>query len=163
MGALIPPHLPGGAQLVGSTLGILLLEQKKGKQNRTSRCNTTAFGCSVSDRSQAQQDGAVPYLQCSRGFPQVQILEWLERLPVAGGKLSNAVLCSDGSQNSLSSVLPLLAVTVSGDNLVSSTASQPTNKSVREPLISRLSELRCKKAHVSSGGVENHAGKYSIC
>lgn len=69
------PHLPRGAQLVGSTLGILLLEQKKGKQNRTSRCNTTAFGCSVSDRSQAQQDGAVPYLKCSRGFPQVQILE----------------------------------------------------------------------------------------
>lgn len=75
LGALIPPDLPGGAQLVGSTLGILLLEQKKGKQNRTSRCNTTAFGCSVSDRSQAQQDGAVPYLKCSRGFPQVQILE----------------------------------------------------------------------------------------
>lgn len=103
---------------------------------------TTAFSCSVSDRSQAQQDGAVPYLKCSRGFPQVQIFEWLEHLPVARGKLSNAALCSDGSQNSLSSVLPLLAVTVSDDNLVSSTASQPTNKYVTEPLISWFSELR---------------------
>lgn len=93
----------------------------------------TAFSYSMRDRSQAQQDGSVPHPKCSRGFSQTQAFERLDHLPATDGKLSNVVLHSGGSRGSLPSVLPLVALTVADDDLVSSTASLPTNTVVMGP------------------------------
>lgn len=124
---------------------------------------TRAFSYSIRDRSQAQQDGSVPHLKCSGGFPQTQAFERLERLPAADGKLSNVVSHSDGSRGSLPSVLLPLALTAADDNPVSSTASRRLTRMGRD-LESNCSlnyaERWCRSV---AEEVKIQLAKYRIC